>query len=484
MRLSELTNGVRSGAADLEIQGLAADSREVRPGYLFAALAGARFDGIDFVGDAIRHGAVAVLAAPGAELGEARIPLLTDPNPRRRLALMAARFYPSQPATVAAVTGTNGKTSVVEFTRQIWRHMGHRAASLGTLGVRGATIGGRVPHTTPDPLTLHRTLAELAAGGVDHLALEASSHGLDQCRLDGVRVTAAAFTNLSRDHLDYHLTPEAYAKAKFRLFDEVMAPGGTAVLNMDGPEFGPLRELCERRGHRVVTYGANAAEPRLVGREPTESGQRLKLEMGGATHEIELKLVGSFQAWNVLCALSLVLACGGDAGEAFAALAEIEGAPGRLELVARHPSGAQVFIDYAHSPQALEHALRALRPQARGRLCLVFGCGGDRDPGKRPLMGRVAAELADSVIVTDDNPRNEDPATIRRAVLDACPGAIEEGDRAAAIRAGVEGLSQGDVLVVAGKGHEREQIVAGGTLAFDDAEEVRAAIGESGGREP
>ena len=466
------------GAGDLDISGLSADSREVRPGYLFAALPGRRFDGLDFVGDALEHGAVAVLAGTGAELGEARVALVTDANPRRRLALMAARFYGAQPDIIAAVTGTSGKTSVADFTRQIWRRMGYPAASLGTLGVLGASVNGRVPLTTPEPVALHRILAELAAGGVTRLALEASSHGLDQCRLDGVRVTAAAFTNLSREHLDYHPTPQAYLKAKLRLFDEVMAPDGVAVLNVDAADFELLRQVCQRRGHRIVTYGANGAELRLVGRQSTPSGQRLRLEIAGVTHELELALVGAFQAWNVLCALALVRACGADPEAAFAALSGLVGVPGRMELVARHPSGAPVFVDYAHKPEALAQALKAMRPEVSGRLRVVFGCGGERDPGKRPMMGRVAAELADEVIVTDDNPRNEDPAAIRRAVLEACPGAIEIGARGAAIRAGLEGLGADDALVVAGKGHERGQVVGAETLPFEDAAEVRAAIAE------
>ncbi len=483
MRLSELIDGERAGAAaDLEIRGLAADSREVRPGYLFAALPGTRLNGIDFVTEAVRHGAVAVLAVPGAEVGETRVPLLADVNPRRRLALMAARFYPAQPRTVAAVTGTNGKTSAGEFTRQMWRHLGYRAASLGTLGVRGASVGGKIPHTTPEPVTLHRILSELACQGIDHVVLEASSHGLDQHRLDGVRVSAAAFTNLSRDHLDYHLTEGAYLKAKLRLFDEVMAPGGAAVLNVDAPQFELLRDLCQARGHRIMTYGANGAELRLLGRETTPSGERLKLEIRGSAHQVDFRPIGGFQAWNALCALGLVLVCGADPGAAFASLETLEVVPGRVQLIACHPSGAPIFVDYAHTPEALAHLLRALRPLARDRLRVVFGCGGERDAGKRPAMGHAAAELADCVIVTDDNPRNEDPAAIRRAVLDACPGAIEIGERGAAIRAGLEGLGPGDVLVMAGKGHEQGQVVGGEIRPFDDADEVRAALADLGGQ--
>jgi UDP-N-acetylmuramoyl-L-alanyl-D-glutamate--2,6-diaminopimelate ligase len=466
--LSELINGDRAGAAaDLEIRGLAADSREVRPGYLFAAIPGSR--------------AVAVLAPPGAALAEAAVPMLTDDNPRRRLALMAARFYRRQPRTVAAVTGTNGKTSVAEFTRQMWSHLGLQAASLGTLGVRGATISGEVPHTTPEPVNLHRILQELADQGVDHAAIEASSHGLDQCRLDGVRVSAAAFTNVSRDHLDYHQSADAYFNAKLRLFDQVMAPGGAAVLNADADDFQLLREVCEGRGHRIFSYGAKGTDLRLVGREPRENGQALVLEIAGGEHRFEVPLVGAFQAWNLLCALGLISVCGGDLCTALEALDKLEGVPGRMQLVVRHPNGAPVYVDYAHTPDALEQALRALRPHVRGRLHVVFGCGGDRDRGKRPEMGRIAAELADTVVVTDDNPRGEDPAAIRDAVLDASPGAREVGDRADAIRVALQGLAADDALLVAGKGHEQGQIVGKDVRPFDDGDQARAAVAELGG---
>jgi UDP-N-acetylmuramoyl-L-alanyl-D-glutamate--2,6-diaminopimelate ligase len=476
--LSELVNIDPDTAGNPEIRGLTADSREVRPGYLFAALRGGNFDGVDFIADAVARGAVAVLAPTGAgvEVPQDRVRLVSDANPRRRLAQMAARFYPAQPAVIAAVTGTNGKTSVAVFTRQIWRRMGMNSAALGTLGVvRDGDVQAR-SHTTSDPVALHRDLAGLANAGIDHLAIEASSHGLDQHRMDGLRVTAAAFTNLTRDHLDYHADAEAYFAAKLRLFDTVMAPGGTAVLNVDAPEFERLREVCLARHLRVVSYGRGESDLRLIEATPADGGQHLVIETAGRRREIDLSLAGEFQASNALCAVGLVVACGGALDHALAALPELEGVPGRVELVARHPSGAPVFVDYAHTPDALANVLKALRPYASNRLVCVFGCGGDRDRAKRPMMGEVTARLADRVIVTDDNPRGEDPAAIRAATLAACPGATEIGDRAAAIAAAVSELGAGDVLVIAGKGHEQGQIVSARVIPFDDATVARAAV--------
>ena len=482
MLLSELANGGGLGpAANIEISGIAADSREVRPGYLFAALSGTRRDGAEYIEDAIRHGAVAVLAEPRAEVRRRDIPVLTDANPRRRLAFMAARFYGAQPAVIAAVTGTNGKTSVASFTRQIWTALGHKAASLGTLGVFGPGIDLPLGHTTPDPVVLHRMLAEIKHHGIEHLALEASSHGLDQHRLDAVELMAAGFTNLTRDHFDYHPTMEGYLAAKLRLFDALLRPGGTAVVNADDPVLPAIEAVCRGRGHRLMTFGRDGKELQIVAVIPHARGQHLTADVLGRRIDIDLPLVGSFQAGNVLCALGLVIACGGDADRAIAALPRLDGVPGRMQLVATHPQGAPVFVDYAHTPDALETVLRGLRPHTERRLSVVFGCGGDRDRGKRPLMGRIAAELADRVIVTDDNPRSEDPASIRQAILAASPGAIEIGDRAAAIQAGVAGLRAGDVLVLAGKGHERGQIIGSEVRPFDDAEVARAAVASLGG---
>lgn len=494
MRLSELIRGdgltappdVLAAGPDPEVAGLAADSRLVRPGYLFAALPGSRADGRSFVGDAVARGAVAVLAPPGLPIEELPqpVPVISDPNPRRRLARLAARFFGGQPHTIAAVTGTSGKTSVVDFTRQIWRGAGFRAASLGTLGVvtdGEAAKGGSL--TTPDPVELHRLLAELHASGVDHLAMEASSHGLDQCRLDGVRVSAAAFTNLSHDHLDYHAGMAEYLAAKARLFDRVMAPGGTAVLNLDAPEYPRLAAVCGIRSHHIVTYGTSpGADFRLTSRLATGDGQMLGLIVHGRARETVLPLVGEFQALNALCAVAVVAACGLGWERALEAISALKGVPGRLERAARLANGALVYVDYAHKPAALEHVLLTLRPHCKGRLAVVFGCGGDRDRAKRPAMGEIAARLADWTIITDDNPRSEDPATIRAAILAGCPGAADIADRREAIRAGVAALRSEDVLVVAGKGHERGQTIGEETRPFDDVAEVRAAVADLEGR--
>ncbi len=469
---------------EMNIQGLTADSRAVRPGYLFAALPGSRADGRAYIDDAIKRGAVAVLAPSGTNLTDASssVALLTDDNPRQCLALLAARYFGDQPEIVAAVTGTNGKTSVVSFTRQIWSQIGYKAASLGTIGVTAPGRETYLPLTTLDPVELHGILAGLARDGVQHLALEASSHGLDQYRLDGVRMTAAAFTNLSRDHLDYHPTMEAYLEAKARLFTEIMPTGGTAVLNADVPEAARLAALCTDFGHRVISYGRSADAKtgiRLDDLHARPDGLDLTLTLFGERHEISLGLVGHFQAMNALCALGLVVACNGVAAEgAIQMLAGLKGARGRLERVASGPEGGAVYVDYAHTPGALETVLASLRPHTRGRLVCVFGAGGDRDPGKRALMGEVVARLADRAIVTDDNPRGEDPAAIRAAIHAACPDSEEIGDRAAAIRAGMEGLGPDDVLIVAGKGHEQGQTVGDDVIPFDDAETVRRLAGE------
>jgi len=463
---------------NLEIRGLSADSRKIGPGYLFAALPGTQVDGRNFIDDALGRGAVAVLAEPGTVLDESERPvaLITDENPRRRLALMAARFFKVQPKVIAAVTGTNGKTSVAEFTRQIWQHLGHKAASLGTLGLLPPHADAPASLTTPDPVDLHRCLDAIARDGVDHLAMEASSHGLDQFRLDGVRIGAAAFSNLSRDHLDYHGSEQAYLAAKLRLFGELLAPDGTAVLNADAPEFGTLKALCAGRGLNIISFGAAGGELRLTGLTTAAGGQRLTLVALGRRHDIVLPLAGRFQAANVLAALGLVIAGGESAETAVGALGQLSGVPGRLERVADTPAGGQVFVDYAHTPDALDTVLQALRPHATGRLFVVFGCGGDRDRGKRPIMGEVARSRADQVIVTDDNPRSEDPAAIRREIMTAAPEATEIGDRGRAIETAVGLLDDGDLLVVAGKGHEPGQIVGDRVLPFDDRDVVRAAV--------
>ena len=470
--------------SDMEITGLTADSRRVAPGYLFAALAGSNEDGRRFIPEALAKGAVAVLAKTGTSLAPAtqRAPgktvhLITDDNPRRRLALLAAKFYGAQPAFVAAVTGTNGKTSVVDFCRQIWLKQGNPAASLGTLGLIPEMAGAPKALTTPDPVELHRLLAELSGSGIQHLALEASSHGLDQYRLDGIEIKAAAFTNLSRDHLDYHGAFDAYLAAKARLFKELLWSGGTAVLNADAPEFHDLRGCCDARGIRVWGYGHKGRELQLIDQQMAPEGQRIRFQAFGKALDVELGLVGSFQAANVLAALGLALAGEVPLDAAVAALAELRGVPGRAEFVAKSQTGGAVYVDYAHTPDALGTILQAVRPHTQGHLWVVFGCGGDRDRGKRPEMGALAARYADRVIVTDDNPRNEDPASIRAEVLAAAPDAEEFKDRGEAIAFAMAKLRPGDVLVIAGKGHESGQIVGEHVLPFDDRDVARAAAG-------
>ncbi len=469
--------------AEVEISGLTADSRRVAAGYLFVALPGSRVDGRDFIPQALDKGAAAVLAPEGTRLPDGRrdVALITDANPRRRLALLAARFYGRQPETACAVTGTNGKTSVASFTRQLWQALGYPAASLGTLGLQPPRADAPASLTTPDPVELHRCLAALARDHIDHVVLEASSHGLDQYRLDGIRVSAAAFTNLTRDHLDYHGTMEAYLAAKLRLFTELLQPEGTAVVNVDDPAGAEISAACRARGVKLISYGKGAADLRLLSQEPTATGQNLKLEVFGKAYDVALPVAGAFQGENVLAALGLVLAGGADTDRAVAALTQVSGVPGRVELVGATPAGGHVYVDYAHTPDALETVLKALRPHTAARLFVIIGCGGDRDRGKRPQMGRIAVTLADQTIITDDNPRSEDPATIRQEMLVEAPGAQEIGDRGAAIATAVAALGPGDVLVIAGKGHETGQIVGGQVLPFDDREVARTAISRLAG---
>lgn len=480
MRLSELID--RNGdAARIDIRGLSSDSRTVQGGYLFAALAGAHSKGSDFVSQAIAKGAVAVLADPEAEIAERDIYVVTDPNPRRRLALMAARFFGDQPETTVAVTGTNGKSSVADFVRQIWTLAGLRSASMGTLGVRATGLATTPTLTTPDPIEIHARLAELKRAGVEHLAMEASSHGLVQHRLDGVRLKAAAFTNLTRDHLDYHATYDDYFLAKLRLFGELLQPGSVAVLNTETHVYDELVDICWGRGLGILTVG-DGGELRVVSRERTAHGQELVVGFDGQRFEISLPLIGDFQASNALVAAGLVIATGGDPEQTIRSLEKLEPVPGRLDLAGRTAEGAAVYVDYAHTPDALETLLETLRPYTEGRLHVVFGCGGDRDKGKRPMMGEVARRLADSVIITDDNPRSEDAAQIRREILEACPGAREIAERHNAIAEAVRALGPGDMLAIAGKGHEQGQIVGATVLPFDDMEAARAALAAGGAR--
>lgn len=481
----EVTNGL--APVDREITGLTCDSRRVEPGFLFAALPGTQTDGRSFIPEALSRGAVAVLAQPGTVIdAESGIPLVTDENPRREYALMAARFFAEQPETVVAVTGTNGKTSVVSFLRQIWSGLGYKSASAGTLGIELAGFGaGDAPDfneathlTTPDPVDLHRNLFDLSELGVKRLGLEASSHGLAQYRLDGLRVAAAAFTNLTRDHLDYHGAMVDYLGAKMRLFSEILVDGGTAVVNTDSDYSDAVIAASRGRGHRVLTYGSQTADIRLLSIQSLTDGQRLELQVLGHPMQLTLPLAGGFQASNALCALALAVAVGDDPEAVVAQIQSLEGAPGRVELVGHHVSGAPVFVDYAHTPDALASVLKALRPHTTNDLRVVFGCGGDRDPGKRPEMGDVACKNADIVIVTDDNPRTEDPAAIRAQTIATCPGAVEIGDRAEAISEAIKGLKAGDLLIVAGKGHETGQSIGDMVRPFDDANVVRAILKE------
>ncbi len=466
-------------AARLNIAGITADSRRVAPGYLFAALPGSRADGRAFIADAVSRGAVAVLAPSGTVWppGVPPRPLLEDPEPRRRLAQLAADLAGSQPRIVVAVTGTNGKTSTVEFLRQIWSAGGKPAASLGTLGLIAAGFDPGPGLTTPDPVSLAETLARLARAGIQRAAMEASSHGLDQYRLDGVRLAAGVFTNLTRDHLDYHGSEFAYRTAKLRLFADLLPTGAPVVASseMDATTLAALAKIAARRRLDLRTVGEAGSALRLLAAKPRPDGQLLRVETAGVRREIVLPLPGRFQADNVLMAAAMAIALGEDG--ALDRLATLHGVRGRLELAARLPNGAAVYVDYAHTPDALERLLTALRPHTKGRLHVVFGAGGDRDRGKRPLMGAAAARHADVAIVTDDNPRSEDPAAIRAAVLAACPGGREIGDRARAIAAALNGLAPGDVLAVAGKGHEQGQTIGDTVIPFDDVDVVRRLVG-------
>jgi UDP-N-acetylmuramoyl-L-alanyl-D-glutamate--2,6-diaminopimelate ligase len=461
--------------AALDIAGIAADSRKVKPGFLFFAIAGAKADGAHFAKQAVAAGAVAVAAEQAPQGLPANVAFVPVKNARRALAMAAAKFFPRQPGTVAAVTGTSGKTSVAAFTRQIWAALGIPAASIGTIGVvspKGEKYGSL---TTPDPVELHRTLDQLAGEGVTHLALEASSHGLDQHRLDGVRIAAGAFTNLSRDHLDYHPTLEAYLAAKLRLFEDLIAPRGTAVIDVDDCYAGQVVEVAKKRGLKIMTVGVGGDDIKLVSGAIDGFAQVVSIAHGGKSYKVKLPLVGAFQVQNAAVAAGLAIATGSEPARVFASLEKLVGAKGRLEL-AGSKNGAPIFIDYAHKPDALKKALEALRPYASGKLTVMFGAGGDRDAGKRPIMGRIAAENADRVIVTDDNPRSEQPATIRAAILAAVPGATEIGDRSEAIRAGIDALQKGDVLLIAGKGHETGQIVGDKVLPFSDHDAVAAVL--------
>jgi UDP-N-acetylmuramoyl-L-alanyl-D-glutamate--2,6-diaminopimelate ligase len=475
-RLSEILR--RDLAVDPVIEGVTADSRKVRPGWLFAALPGAKADGRMFVAAALAAGAAAVLAeGPVAGVGA---PVIEVADARRAYALAAAAFWGAQPATCVAVTGTNGKTSVATFCRQIFARLGRASASMGTLGVRAGHVQITAPGlTTPDAGDVAALLADLAGRGVTHLALEASSHGIDQRRLDGVKLTAAGFLNLTQDHLDYHGTMEAYRAAKLRLFEELAPRGSTAVLNADSDAYGAFAAAAVTHGLTVFSVGAMGEGLTLASRSLVPEGQRLRIGTEGRNFDIRLPLAGAFQAGNALVAAGLCIATGERAEDVLAALEHIEGAPGRMQRIGAGRRGGEAYIDYAHTPDGLRTVLLALRPHAAGRLIVVFGAGGDRDRGKRPQMGAIAASLADVAIVTDDNPRSEDPAAIRAEIRAGAPGLRDIGDRRAAIRAAAEMLREGDVLVVTGKGHEQTQTVGAIIHPFDDAAETAAALGLS-----
>ena len=445
------------------IKGLTQDSRAVEPGFLFAAFEGEISDGRDYIPAAIEKGATHILAEEGTQVSGAQ--LIASTNPRKEFAHLVAQFYPDQPDTIVAVTGTNGKTSVVNFVEQIWRELGYNATSIGTLQ------GGM---TTADPVALHKTLSKLKADGVTHLAMEASSHGLHQYRMDGAKIKAAGFTNLSRDHLDYHADMDEYLLAKSRLFSEVLSESGTAVLNADSPHYERIKQ---KTSAKILSYGRAGKDFKILSLSPTSHGQTCELLIKNETYRLEINLVGEFQISNALCALGLVLSQSNvDTETAIQALKNIKGARGRLELVDGHPSGAAIYVDYAHTPDALQNILNALRPHTQNKLICLFGCGGDRDKGKRPEMGKIATDLADHVIVTDDNPRSEDPQSIRSAILAAAPSAQEIGNRRDAIHQTTQTLNKGDILVIAGKGHEQGQIFADRTDPFDDVSEAKKAI--------
>ena len=475
------------GGASPTVTGIAVDSRAVKEGYLFAAMPGSRVHGGEFIQYALRMGASAVLTdSEGARLAadvlaDSDAALVISDAPREALSRAAALWFGPHPATMVAVTGTNGKTSVATFVRQIWIELELSAVNLGTTGVEGAWTAP-LAHTTPEPITLHRTLAAATAEGITHAAMEASSHGLDQRRLDGVNLSAAGFTNFTQDHLDYHETFEAYFDAKAGLFARVLPEDGTAVINIDDPRGVDMAAIAKARGCPVITVGRDGGDLRLTAQRFDATGQDLRFDWRGKSFQKRLNLIGGFQAENVLLAAGLVIACGADPAAVFDTLPHLTTVRGRMQLAATRDNGAAVFVDYAHTPDAVATALAAMRPHVMGRLVAIVGAGGDRDAGKRPLMGQAAAQTADQVIITDDNPRSEDPATIRAAVLEGAPEATEVGDRAEAILRGVDMLGPGDALLIAGKGHETGQTVGDDVLPFDDVEQASVAVAALDGR--
>ncbi len=481
--------GLRAqGGREAQVSGLAVDSRAVKPGFLFAALPGARVHGGAFIQYALRMQAAAILTdAEGARIAQAELAasdaaLIIAQDPRQALAQTASLWSGAHPGTIVAVTGTNGKTSVSTFCRQIWEELGIAGVNLGTTGVEGAWTHP-LKHTTPEPVTLHRVMAEAAHNGITHVAMEASSHGLDQRRLDGVMLAAAGFSNFSQDHLDYHETFAAYFAAKMGLFTRVLSEDGVAVINLDDSKGPEVADICTERGQEVIGVGRHqAARLHLTGQRFDAAGQDVLFEWQGRAYQTRLPLIGGFQADNALLAAGLVIAAGADPGNVFETLAHLSTVRGRMELAATRENGAAVFVDYAHTPDAVETALKAMRPHVMGRIVAIVGAGGDRDRDKRSLMGAAAARNADSVIITDDNPRSEDPAMIRAAVMAGavaarvCESIIEVGDRAEAILRGIDALGAGDALLIAGKGHEPGQVVGDTVLPFDDVEQASVAV--------
>ncbi len=474
MKLSVLAKPLSLLGKDVEINGISADSRTIKPGDIFAALPGTVADGRAYIDSALKNGAAAVMSVPGLE--HLSVPYVASDNPRQSYALMAARLWPGQPETIVAMTGTNGKSSTIDFLRQIWSFAGLKAACFGTLGV--TTDEGVTPlkHTTPDAAALHKTLQALSGQGITHAGMEASSHGLVQCRLDGVKLAAVGFTNLSQDHFDYHESMEDYFQAKARLFNTLAGEGTPAVINVDGQYGKRMAKVAEVAGLDMVSVGWAGRDIRIVELSPRASSQTLELEVGGKRIKLELPLAGEFQVLNAVSALGLALKTGVTQDVALEALQNLEGVAGRMQLAGRTEAGAPVFIDFAHTPDGLEKLLRGLRPHTQGRLVVVFGCGGDRDPDKRPKMGAIAAKLADHVIVTDDNPRTEKAASIRKSVLKGCPEADEIGDRRMAIKTAIQGLKAEDCLVIAGKGHEQGQIVGETIIPFSDLDVAREVL--------
>ena len=474
--LSDLISA-EENISSIKINGLTSDSRDVLPGFIFAALPGKKNNGKSFIYDAIRKGAVAVIAETGTQIDNSDTVLITSDNPRSKYAKIASKFYKEKPNWLGAVTGTNGKTSVANFTFQLWKAMSLNGAAIGTLGINSINYKSDLELTTPEPVTLHKELSEIYSRGLDYAVIEASSHGLDQSRLDGIKFDAAAFTNLSHDHLDYHSTFEEYKKAKIRLFKDLVNKNGVAILNRDSKEFYEFQDAAKQNKLSVMSYGrSNQSDISILSIKTKNIGQEILLKINGKKEKILFPLFGDFQVYNAICALCLVIASGARIESAIDSLGHLTGVKGRLELVVELPNRSKIFIDYAHSPEALEKTLLSLKNHTKGNLNLVFGCGGDRDEAKRFTMGKIAYNYAQKVYITDDNPRNENPERIRKAILSGCNNAQEIGDRRQAISIAVSELSPGDILLIAGKGHETDQIYNNDVKPFDDRDEVKRAV--------